>query len=154
MSAPTLADPASAICGYLSSAIGELLDTVPPGHSMSGPALFRPSLPQWVDASMDALACIVVRPAGGYKMFGTGLLPVGDPVLDLVCYAGSQQRAYLIAVATARALKQLQMSTWESTKLYWAKIAGGPIPLPDQQTLWPACWLGTQVMFAEIAESG
>lgn len=152
MSTPTVADPAAGLCAYLSTAIGDLLDDVPAGHGMTGPALFRPTLPEWADASMP-LASIVIRPAGGYKMFGAGLLPVADPVLDLVCYAGAQQQAYLIAAAAARALKQLTVGIYDGTKLYWAKVAGGPIPLPDQQTLWPACWLGTQVMHAETADS-
>jgi hypothetical protein len=99
-------------------------------------------------------ACIVVRPAGGYKLFGTGLMPVADPTLDVICYGTVEQEAYDIARPAVSALRQLTQSVWENTKLYWARIAGGPLPLVDPQTFWPAVWIGIQVMHAEIATAG
>jgi hypothetical protein len=143
------ADPLLAIRAYLqASAVGALLE--PREH---GPAIYRPTMPPTAQDDMP-FGCIVIRPAGGYNMFGIGLLPVADPKIDFTCYAGTPQESYEIAVATARALKQLQMSIWEGTKLYWARVAGGPIPLPDQNTMWPATWLSAQVMHAEIAADG
>lgn len=146
-----IADPAGALCTFLASQLADLLDEAPAGHGMTGAAVFRPQLPEWVDANMDALACIVVRPAGGYKLYSNGLLPLRDPVLDLTCYAGSSQEALTIATAAGDALMQLTQSVWEGVTFYGARIAGGPIPLPDQQTLWPACWIGTQLVHNSIA---
>ena len=140
------ADPCAAICAYLAATLSDLLAQGP-----SGPAVFRPSLPQAQDRLMPQ-ACIVVRPAGGYKLYGVGALPVADPVLDLTCYGAVSQQSYELTLAAARVLRALRMSVWEQTKLFWCRIAGGPIPLPDNQTLWPACWLGVQVMHAEAAE--
>lgn len=149
MSTVVVADPLAAVAAYLqASAVGQMLQAMP-----HGPAVYRSMLPQSVQKKMP-FSCIVVRPAGGYTLFGSGLLPVADPRIDFTCFAGTPQESYEIAVATARALKQLQMSVWENTKLYWARIAGGPIPLPDQNTLWPATWLSAQVMYAEISAAG
>lgn len=148
MTTVTLADPAAALCAFLQASVGDLLDQGP-----NGPLVYRPSLPEKVDPKMPQ-ACIVVRPAGGYKLFGTGRLPVADPVLDLMCYGAVEQQAYTIAVASAQALRQLTMSVWENCKLYWAHISAGPVPLPDAQTLWSACFLSTQVMYAEVATAG
>jgi hypothetical protein len=145
----TTADPLRAVAAYLkASPVAPMLEPGPHGASV-----YRPTLPETIQDDMP-FACIVVRPAGGYTLFGTGLLPVADPRIDFTCYAGTPQESYEIAVATARTLKQLQMSVWENTKLYWARVAGGPIPLPDTDTLWPATWLSAQVMYAEIATAG
>ena len=147
----TTADPAAAVCAYLASAISTVLATVTaPGATTSGPAIFRPDMPQWMDKTMP-VAAIVVRPAGGYKMFGTGPLPVTDPVLDMICYGGGQQQSYTVAAAAAQALRALRMSVWEGATVYWARIAAGPVPLPDAATYWPATWLSAQVMVSENA---
>lgn len=151
MSPVVVTDPAASLGAYLAATIGGLLAVAPAGHGMSGPAIFRPSLPEWMDTFMP-VACVVVRPAGGYKLFGTGRLPVADPVLDLICYGGSDQQAGQIALAAAQALKQLQQSTWRGATLYWARISGGPVPLPDPATLWPATFLSAQVMHSEAAQ--
>lgn len=142
---PATADPLAAICAYLQSTVGDML-----AQGETGPKVFRPQLPTGEDENMPQ-ACIVVRRAGGYKMFNTGTLPVADPTLNIICYGDVPQQSEVIATAVARALKQLSQSVWENTTLYWAKIAGGPVPLPDQQTLWPATWVGAQVMHGELA---
>lgn len=148
MTATVIADPLAAVCSYLRAQIGGQLD-----QWAGQPAVFRPSLPEAVDASMP-LTCVVVRAAGGYKMFGAGLLPVADPVLDVICYGEKPQGSYQVAVAAAHALKQLTQSVWNGVLLYWAKVSAGPVPLPDTETIWPATWLAAQVMYSEIATGG
>lgn len=140
-----VADPAKAVCSFLATTVGGLLD-----EHKARPAVFRPRLPEELTDRMP-LACLVVRPAGGYRMFGAGTMPVADPNMDITCYAAGPNQSYQIALAVAQSLKQLSQSVWENTTLYWAKIAGGPIPLPDAQTRWPATWVGIQVMAGEIA---
>jgi hypothetical protein len=146
-----IADPAAALCAYLASTVSTVLDTIPSAYG-GGAAIFRPQLPEWVD-SENPLGSITVRHAGGYTMFGSGLMQVADPRLDLTCYGSTAQQAAMIALTVAHALKQLTMSVWEGCTLYWAKIAGGPMPLPDQQTLWPAVWISAQVMHSEGAQA-
>lgn len=150
MTTYVVADPAAAMCAYLAATIPEVLDTTTPPGGVPGPAVFRPRIPEWAQ-SEDPLACIVVRRAGGYKLFGTGRIPVADPTIDLTCYAHNAQQADMIATTAANALKQLTMSVWEGCTLYWASISGGPIPLPDTQALWPATWLSFQMMHSEMA---
>lgn len=139
---PTIiaADPTKALAAYLKATVGDLV---------SG-RVYRPELPQPVDKSM-AQACLVIRPAGGGKMFGQGQLRVFDPVIDVICYGGSALEAHEVALAVVIALKQLTVGVWENCKLYWARVAGGPLPLLDPQTLWPASLVSTQVMHAQTA---
>jgi hypothetical protein len=147
-------DPLAAFCAFLRAqpAVSSLLDQIPPGFGLPQgvPAVFRPDLPQNVDASMP-LACIVVRPAGGYTQYGKGMLPLADPRIDLICFASNQSRATQIAQTAASAVKQLaRPQTWEGTTLYGADVHAGPVPLPDQQTLWPACWLSVVLLHGEL----
>lgn len=144
----TATDHAGAVCAYLASTVGSALGTITSPSGSTGPAVFRPDLPEWADKSMP-LAALVVRPNGGYKMFGTGPLPVVDPVLDIICYGGAHQQSYEVAMQVAQALRALRMSVWEGATLYWARISGGPLPLPDSYTLWPATWISAQVMMSE-----
>ena len=142
-------DPLAAVCAYLkASPAGALLE--PLEH---GPAVFRPTLPQPVQKTMP-MACIVVRPAGGYIRYTNGLLPLADPRVDLTCYGAEQQQSYEIAVAATEALQTLQMSVWENVKLLGAAIGSGPIPLPDQATLWPATWLSAQITYVRDRTAG
>jgi hypothetical protein len=145
------ADPTKAIAAYLQARVGSLLVQTPSGLqgiAAGVPAVFRPDMPLTFDQAMPA-ACIIVRPAGGYTMYGKGQLPVGDPRIDMVCYGAVRLQADQIARACVVALKQLSEQIWEDTLLYWAQISAGPLPLPDQQTLWPASLVSAQVMHGE-----
>jgi hypothetical protein len=97
------------------------------------------------------LACIVVRPAGGYTQFGKGTIPMADPRVDFTCYADNATRAHQIAQSVAYNLMQLTFpQTWEDTVLYSAQVHSGPVPLPDSQTLWPAVWLSGIVLHGQL----
>lgn len=147
-------DPLAAVCAFLRVTIGSRLDQTPKGLKgipAGVPAVFRPDLPQQIDSSMP-MRCVVVRHAGGYTQFGEEQFYVADPRFDLICFASSQNGATRIARAAATQLKQLSApQIWEGTQLYSAIVTTGPVPLPDQQTLWPACWLSTVVMHGELA---
>ena len=145
MTGLNVADPVAALCAYLAHSVGDRLAQGP-----LGPQVFATQLPPGQDQNMPQ-PCLLVRRAGGYKMFNLGNLPLADPTLDIVCYGTVPLEGDQIATAVALALKQLTQSVWENTLLYWARIAGGPVPLPDTQTLWPATWLAAQVAHAEIA---
>lgn len=145
-----IADPAKGLCAYLATAVGGLLFQT----SVTGeprPAVFRPRLPEQADSFMPN-AAIVVRPSGGPKLFTYGRMPIVDHKLDIVCYGKGGDQAYQVSLAVSRALRALTQSTWEGVLLYAASIAGGPIPLVDTQSLWPAYWMASQVMYAEVAE--
>lgn len=150
-----LPDPLAAMCAWLraNSQIAPLLDPIPNtivGLPHGAPAVFRPDLPQNVDPEMP-LACIVVRPAGGYGGFGDSMLLMSDPRIDFICFGSNQTEATGIARAVATELKQLASpQTWEHTLLYSAIVNAGPVPLPDTATLWPAAWLSATVTHGDL----
>jgi hypothetical protein len=155
MSTVSLPDPLAAMCAWLRAnpEVSPLLDPIPNGLKgipAGMPAVFRPDLPQAIDPGMP-LACIIVRPAGGYRMFGDSMLLMSDPRFDLICYGSNQTEATGIARAVATELKQLYLpQTWEHTVLYSATVNSGPVPLPDTATLWPAAWLQATVTHGDL----
>lgn len=150
MSAAQAADGAAAYCGWLREQIGGMLASATnPQSGVSTPAVFRPSLPEWFDGQMPA-AAVTVRPAGGYSTFGKTMWPLADPRMDVVCYGTRQGEATMIATTIAVATKQLVNEIFEGTLLCSASVDAGPTPLPDAQTLWPACWLSVQLVHGEL----
>lgn len=163
MSTLILPDAKAAICGYLRAQpiIADMVDLTPSGLDgipAGVPAVFRPDLPKSIDQSMP-LACIVARPApGGYKTFGGQRFYMADSVIDFICFADSSNRAARIADTLCVVLKQLcanasgevRPQVWEHTMLYSASVKAGPVPLPDEQTLWPAVWLSATVTHGEL----
>ena len=151
MSAP---DPLAALCAYLRVEIGSLLDQIPSGSGLSSagaPAVFRPDVPKAMDSFMP-LRAVAVRGAGGYRRFGGSMLPLSDPRFYFTCFGSSQSQATNIARNVALALKQLSSpQTWEGCVLYSATVEAGPTPLPDEQTLWPTCWVAAEVMHGDYA---
>ena len=147
------ADPLKAVCAFLRVKVGGVLSQTPTGLKgipAGVPAVFRPDLPEQI-APVMPLECVVVRPAGGYTQYGKEMFYVADPRFDFVCFGSSQSRATRVATAVATELKQLSSpQTWEGAQLYSAQVHGGPVPLPDEQTLWPACWLQAVVMHGEL----
>lgn len=144
-----VADPYMALIMFLRSAVGGLVAQTVFPNGLQAPAIFRPDLPKWFDDSMPTGA-MVLRPAGGYTRFGATMFYVGDPRVDIVCYGETQEEATGIAQASIVVLKQLVSQMWENTLLYSASISGGPIPLPDTQTIWPAVWMSTTLMVGEL----
>lgn len=144
-------DPLAALCAFLQVAVGDLLATVPNDIGLKGgvPAVFRPELPREFDQLMPT-ACLVARQAGGYKRFGASMMPVGDPLVDVIAYGTRQMQSTALAQAAIIALKQLVMEPWEGVMLHAANIAGGPMPLPDSHTLWPATFFSLQLVHGEL----
>jgi hypothetical protein len=152
MSLQPLPDPLKALAAFLRSQIGDMLAITPGGikNVPAGvPAVFRPDLPQAFDQLMPC-ACVVVRPAGGYTQFGKSQLYLGDPRVEIIAYGTVEQEATEICRAACVACKQLVAQRWENMLLYSAQVSAGPIPLPDAQTLWPACWASVQLIHGEL----
>jgi hypothetical protein len=148
-----VADGAKAYCAFLRAAVGSQLAPAsnPKSPGVVVPAVFRPAMPQWFDKSMPASA-VVVRPRGGYTQFGDSTMYLADPRMDVIAYGTTQQDATSLATLIAVTSKQLVNEVWENTLLMAANISGGPIPLPDTQTLWPACWLSVQLVHGELLQ--
>ena len=146
-----IAEPLAAYCAFLRATIGEHLAqaTNPATPSVSYPAVFRPSMPAWFDANMP-VAALVCRPAGGSSQFGKTLMPLADPRVDVIAYGTTPQQATELCRLVGVVSKQLTPSVWENTLLAACNIAGGPVPLPDEQTLWPGCWLSVQLVHGEL----
>lgn len=152
MSARTQADPTAALCTYLAS-------TSVAGLLVDGAAsIFRPKLPPEANLPQPMpFACMVVRPAGGYARFGGGLLPIGDPRLEIVCYGSAELEAQDVARETVGALRALRQQAWVETsaqgsprvRLINARIEAGPLPLVDPDTSWPYCVVVAQVVHSE-----
>lgn len=137
----SISDPTAALAMFLRSNLSDLID----GRT------YRPQLPKSADKDM-AQACIVVRRAGGLKVYGKSQLPISDPTVDLICYGATAMEAETVAAAACAALKGLVMEVWEGVMLYSANIIAGPLPLPDLQTLWPAALVSTQVLHRDYTD--
>jgi hypothetical protein len=133
------ADPSASICAYLLNTMGDLVEG----------RIFRPDLPKSEDQYMPR-ACLLVRAAGGYKLFGGGYMPVGDPLIHVIAYGVSAQEAASLSRSVYIALKQLTPGVWENTHLRWARIAMGPTPDFDDNVLWPLSVVSAQVMCTDV----
>lgn len=131
-------DPMGALAVYLRAALPDLNDRV-----------YRPELSKGQSSAMPE-ATIVIRPAGGYTLFRDTNAPIGDPNLDLYCYGSTWFEAEQLANSTIPILRQLRTGTYRSTRLYWARIAGGPLPVQDPETNWPCSLLTVQLAFREV----
>lgn len=154
MTLVTIADAPKAYCAFLRARVGDRLAIATlPGSGAKVPAVFRPDMPRWFQSSMPASA-IIVRPAGGYTAYGKSMQPIADVRVDVLCYGpeDGQQQATELAQAVAVASKQLSVEVWEDTLLMAANVSAGPVPLPDAQTLWPACWLSIQLVHGEYPQ--
>lgn len=137
-----VADPRTAIAGYLLDTIGALVD----GH------VFAPKLPEDDDMPDDLImpqACIIVSGAGGASIHGGSFLPLGTPRIDVRAYGSTGLEADTVAQACQNALKQLRPCVYEGVKLHSANISAEPNPLVDPTTLWPFTLVSVQVMYVE-----
>ena len=137
-----IADPTLSIAAYLIATVGDQCDN----------NVFRPAIPKTFISQMP-VACIVVRAAGGYAMFGRGQLPVGDPRIDAICYGSTPLESQNLARGVVVALKALQREIWEGALIHWARISAGPLPAIDEDTLWNYTLVSAQVMHSELTES-
>lgn len=139
----TAADPSKALAAYLKTTE---VSAVVAGR------VYRPELPAAdIKGGHMPRACIVIRRAGGYGLFGGGNVPLGDPTLDLFCYGETWLQADQVAAAVIPALRSLRGGTFENARLYWARIAGGPNPFADPETNWPCLVVSAQVAHYELA---
>jgi len=148
-----IAEPVLAYVMFLRSHLGDQVAQAEQPDGAIYPAIFRPDMPRWYAPKMPTRA-IVVAPKGGYARFGDGQLPLADPRLDVVCYGDEDdmQGATQLARMVATVSKQLVSQVWNGVLLVSAAVSGGPIPLPDQQTLWPSVWLSIQLVHGEYPQ--
>lgn len=133
-----------------STGLASYLQADPAVSALTAGHVFRPQLDTAVMTSMPQ-ACVVVRSAGGYRLFGGAQVPLGDPRLDIFCYGSTWLEAESVAEAVLAALRALKPSTYGSTRLYWARIEMGPTPYEDPETNWPALVVSAQLALSEIA---
>ena len=148
-----IAEPLLAYVEFLRANLGDQVAQAKQPDGAIYPAVFRPDLPRWYEPSMPARA-IVIAPKGGYTQFGKDMRPLGDPRVDVVCYSDEddQQGATHLARQVAVISKQLMNEVWNGVLLMSAAVSGGPIPLPDAQTTWPAAWLAVQLVHGEYPQ--
>jgi len=149
----TIAEPVLAYVEFLRAQIGDQVAQATQPDGAVYPAIFRPDMPRWYEPSMPTRA-IVVAPKGGYTQFGSGQFPLADPRLDVICYGAEddQQGATQLARMVATVSKQLVSQVWNGVLLVSASVSAGPVPLPDQQTVWPAVWLSIQLVHGEYPQ--
>lgn len=135
-----ITDPLAAVIRYLK------LDADTTAMTTS---IFGGELP---DAQVKGMgqACVVLRKTGG------GLLPisgsyvqVSDVRVDAYAYGSTPLQADRLYRCVAGALKQMRSNTQGRTRLMWAKPAGGPLSLREQDTEWPLVLSTWQVFWSE-----
>jgi hypothetical protein len=148
-----IAEPVLAYVEFLRAHIGDQVAQATQPDGAIYPAVFRPDLPRWFEPEMPT-AAIVIAPKGGYTQFGKGQFPLADPRLEVVCYGDEddQQGATQLARLVATVSKQLVSQVWNGVLLVSAAVSGGPMPLPDTQTTWPAAWLSVQLVHGEYPQ--
>lgn len=137
----SVASATTALAGYLASVAGV-------NSAVSG-RIYRPQLDTDAVPSMPE-ACLVIRHAGGYQMFGGAQVPIGDPRLDIFCYGSTWLEAEQVSDQVVAALRALAHFTFQGTRLYWARIGAGPMPYEDSETNWPALMVSAQVAVCEV----
>jgi hypothetical protein len=117
--------------------------------AMAGTKVYGGELP---DAQVQGMgqACIVLRKTGGSLMpISASYVEVSDVRVDAYAYGSTPLQADRLYRCLAGALKQMRSNNQGRTRLYWARPAGGPISLREQDTEWPLTLSTWQVMWSE-----
>lgn len=135
-------DNVAAVVQLLIDAVGvnELCEGRVQGGEL--PESLTTSMPQYV---------VVVRPSGGVQAFGTAYQEYGDSRLDVLCYGATPQQAHKLYRRVHPVLKHLRRQAVNGCLLHWARTAGGPFQLREQDTSWPFTFSSWQVLAAEVA---
>lgn len=133
-------DPFAAVAAYLKAEVG---------NDLCDGRVYRPELPR-KDHELMPRTVIVVRPAGGYRQFGSGTLKIGDPAVDVICYGSTRLECDKVAQAALLAMKDLESEVHQGVLLKCARVSG-LVPLTDPDTQWPYTVVTTQVVCAETA---
>lgn len=102
------------------------------------------------EVSLMPNACVVLRMTGGGLMpISSSYVMVNDIRIDAYAYGSTPLQAFRLYRCIAGALKQMKSNTQGRTRLYWAKAAGGPLSLREQDTEWPVTLSTWQVFWSE-----
>jgi hypothetical protein len=134
-------DPVTALRDYLLQA--------PDVQVLTGGRVFGGELPRDEVEEMPR-KCILIEPSGSLGAFGRGYQEYGDQRFDVVCYAETPFEAHKLWRVVHPLLKQLTRAVRADCLLHWAAPAGGPMPLRDPDTDWPATWSAWQVLLSEL----
>lgn len=94
---------------------------------------------------------VVVTDAGGIER--NRFLPIAQPRYDVWCYGETYHEAGNVDRAVYSALKALDRQPVGGVLLHNAGLAGGPMPVRDDKTGWPAKWRSITVQADERAIS-
>jgi hypothetical protein len=100
--------------------------------ALVGTRVFGGELDDATKALMPTEAVVVV-PSGGASNLGGGYLPFNDGRFDVICYGTSPFDAYGVWDVVVPALTRMQ----KTGRVYWARLAGGPLSFRDPATDWP-----------------
>lgn len=136
------ADPIAAVVAYLKAD--------PDVSTRVGEHVYGGSIPRALNASMPTEA-VVVRPAGGYSVYGRGTLPLGDPRMDTDCYGTSEYDSWLVHLDVQHAMKILLRHRAAGVLLHSAAQSAGGVTARDPQTPeWPLTIASYTVISSEL----
>ena len=111
--------------------------------------VFGAELPQDQNSAMPQ-KCIVVAGSGGPDN-GRSRIRLNKIRIDIKGYGSTLENSWDVFNAAHQALKQMTRTQQGTVLLYDADVAGGPVPLRDNDLDWPMVFGSFNVSIAEIA---
>lgn len=125
--------------GEISDYLGALVSFVAADSAVDALAdgrVYGGELPEDEQANQPR-AAVVIRPAPGVNVIGTGYQEYGDHTVDVFCYGETPSESHALWRAVHGALKNLRREVVGDTLLHWAQLNSSDRTLRDPDTTWP-----------------
>jgi hypothetical protein len=114
-----------------------------------GTRVYWPKLPPTQNAVMP-IPTIVLRPAGGYGIYGRGTLQLGDTRVDADCFAATFADSWQLHLDVLAAFKTLSRRKAGGVLLHKVDVSAGGVTAEDPDTKWPLTIASYTVLASEL----
>lgn len=114
-----------------------------------GTRVYWPKLPPSQNAVMP-IPTIVLRPSGGYGIYGHGTLQIGDSRIDTDCFGATGAESWQVHLVVRAALKNLAPNTTAGVRLLSCYVSAGGMTAEDPDTKWPLTIASYTLVASEV----
>lgn len=129
--------------------MGAYLKADPAVSELVGSRVYWPALPRNQNDT-EPSPTIVLRPAGGYGLYGRGTLALGDTRIDTDCFGATEADSWRVHLNVLAAMKGLKRKTIAGMLLHMATVSAGGVTARDPQTKWPLTIASYTVISSEV----
>ena len=116
-------------------------------YVLCGERMYGEEIPKKETDRQEPRKFVLIVESGGIEH--NRFLPIMEPRLDLWSFGETYHEAGKLDQAIYDAIKNMDRKTILSTLLHGATLSGGPFPVRDSDTGWPAKWRSITVQMDE-----